>query len=59
MDAGACDWDEWEENVTPHPLWQAYPLIGLTIFSICLDILHVLDLGVLQYFLGSVVWTRP
>jgi len=49
--------DEWEANPTRHPLWEAHPLTGLTIFSICLDILHVLDLGVLTYMLGSTIWT--
>jgi hypothetical protein len=48
--------EQWKNNVTPHPLWEAHVLIGLTIFCICLDILHVLHLGVNMYFLGSVVW---
>ena len=39
--------DEWVQNVTPYPLRQACPLIGFSIFSIGLDILHVVDLGVL------------
>jgi len=41
----------------PHPLWESHPLIGLTILCICLDILHILDLGVLQWFLASAIWT--
>ena len=49
--------EDWIADPTKHPLWQAWPLIGITIFSLCLDILHILDLGVLQYFLGSTLWT--
>ena len=49
--------EQWKNNVTPHPLWEAHVLIGITIFCICLDILHVMDLGINMYFLGSVVWT--
>ena len=49
--------EQWMNNVTPHPLFEAHVLIGITIFSICLDILHILNLGVDRYFLGSLVWT--
>ena len=49
--------EDWVADPTDHPLWQAWALIGITIFSLCLDILHILDLGVLQYFLGSTIWT--
>lgn len=62
--AGLNEWmsqlvtlEQWEENPTPHPLWLAHTLHGITIFSICFDILHILDLGVLLYFLASVIWT--
>ena len=40
----------WLANPIDHPLWQAQHLMGITIWCVCLDILHVLDLGVLQYF---------
>ena len=49
--------EDWFANPIDHPLWQAQHLIGITIWCVCLDILHVLDLGVLQYFLGSCIWT--
>ena len=49
--------EDWIADPTDHPLWQAWALIRITIFSLCLDILHILDLGVLQYFLGSTLWT--
>ena len=62
--AGLNEWmsqlvtlEQWEENPTPHPLWLAHTLHGITIVSICFDILHILDLGVLLYFLASVIWT--
>ena len=49
--------DDWIQEPIAHPLWEAWCLIGITLFSLCLDILHILDLGVLQYFLGSAIWT--
>ena len=49
--------DDWIQEPIEHPLWEAWCLIGITLFSLCLDILHILDLGVLQYFLGSAIWT--
>ena len=48
--------EQWQQDMTPHLLWRAHAVLGITLFSICLDILHVLDLGVLQYFLGSHLW---
>jgi len=47
----------WEANPCDHVLWRAFVLIGLTMFSVCLDILHCVDKGVLAYFGGSAVWT--
>jgi len=49
--------DEWEENPFPHILFEAFPLIGLNMFSICFDMMHVLEKGVLDYFCGSAIWT--
>jgi len=48
---------QWMANPTQHPLWENYILLGITIFCICFDELHVMALGVLQYFMGSVIWT--
>jgi hypothetical protein len=36
------------------PLWD---IPGLSLFSVRLDTMHTLDLGVLAQFLGSVLWT--
>lgn len=49
--------EEWEGNPFIHPLWLAFALIGLNLFSICLDIMHVVDKGVAAYFLASAIWT--
>ena len=40
-----------EAHAEHHPVFD---LPGVTIYSVLLDTLHILDLGVLQYFLGSV-----
>ena len=39
-----------------HRLWESHSIIGLTLFCVCLDILHVVDLGVASYYLGSCIW---
>ena len=43
---------EWYNDLPDHPLWTAY---GFTVFSVCLDIMHILDLGVAQHLCGSVL----
>ena len=31
---------QWEANPANHPLWKAWPLLGLTLFHVCIDELH-------------------
>ena len=47
---------DWQNALPQHRLWLAHTLIGVTLFCICLDILHVVDLGVAAYYLGSCIW---
>lgn len=47
----------WLSDLPDHPLWRKHILLGLTIFSLCVDILHCLDKGVLTYYMGSAIWT--
>ena len=49
--------DAWLDKVHQHPLWRAHARIGLVLFSICLDVMHVGDKGILSYFLPSCVHT--
>ena len=47
---------QWEASHADHPLWNAYLLIGLTAFHICIDELHNGALGILKNSLGSCIW---
>jgi hypothetical protein len=48
---------QWIARVHRHPLWASWALTGVVLFCICIDVMHAGDLGVLKYFLGSVIWT--
>eukprot|EP00969_Alexandrium_andersonii_P127040 5614797-Alexandrium_andersonii.AAC.1 len=37
-----------------HPIWDVF---GLSRFSVSLDYMHTMHLGILQHWLGSVLWT--
>jgi hypothetical protein len=36
---------------------QVFQIPGVNIFTVRLDLLHILDLGVLQHFIGSALWS--
>ena len=44
---------EW--RTTPKHILFQQPNIGLNLFHVCLDVLHILDLGVVQYICGSII----
>ena len=41
---------------TLHPLFQHPETLGFTVFSVIFDLMHVVNLGVLQSYLASVYW---
>ena len=56
---GSSLWQCWRigKPIQRHnPPWEAGPLIGLNIFHICLDELHIGVLGMLKHSLGSSIW---
>lgn len=48
--------EQWEANPTPHPLWLAYAVLGLTVFHVCIDELHNGAFGILRNTFGSAIW---
>ena len=47
---------EWHDQAHTHILWQSFSRVGLDVFCICIDILHVVDLGIVTYFASSILW---
>ena len=48
--------EQWLAAPADHPIWRHATSLGLTVFSVCLDILHVVDLGVAKHLLGNTFW---